>query len=143
VLNPDETKLVGAFEQNGGRVIVADNDDWLAQVKDAVGSQSVVVNGSPTVRAVVYDQQDRTIVHLYSLSVQRLSSFDDRVTPATDLVLGVTVPMEAPFNVVARTADKLGASGPLTFKQFKQGDHSRLDIAIPRLEISALIVIQR
>jgi hypothetical protein len=143
VLSADETKLLSSFEQNGGRIIVAKNDDWLGQVIDAIGAPSVVVNGSTTVRAIAYDQQDRTIVHLYNLNVERSSSFDDRVTPATDLTLGVTILGDAPPTVVARTADKLGASGSLTFKQIKQGSNSRLDIAIPRLEISTLIVIQR
>jgi hypothetical protein len=143
VLEPDEAKLVAAFEQTGGRTIVADNGDWLRQVKGAVGAPSVVVDGPSTVRAVAYDQQDRTIVHLYSLNIQRSSSFEDRVTPVTDLTLGVTVPWDAAATVVARTADRLGSSGPLKFKENKQGSNGRLDIAIPRLEISALIVIQR
>jgi hypothetical protein len=143
VLNPREADLIKSLQQKGGRLIVADRGDWLEQASAAVETPSVVVNGSSMVRAVAYDHHDRTVVHLYNLNVERLSSFDDQVTPATDLTLGVTVALDAPPTVIARTADKLGTSGPLKFKETKQGANSRLEIAIPRLVISALIVIQR
>ena len=142
VFTPDESVSVAAFEKAGGHVVAADHADWLGQVRAAVGKPSVTVAGPPTVRAVVHDQPGRTIVHLYNLNIQRLSSFADKVTPANDVKLTVTVP----FNVRAvslRTADENTTSGRLEFTTHTDGSGTIVSMSVSRLDISAILTIEK
>ncbi len=142
VLTPGESVSVAAFEKAGGHVAAADHADWLAQVRAAVANPSVAVEGPPTVRAAVHDQPNRTIVHLYNLNIQRLSSFDDKVTPATDVKLAVTVPLNARA-VGLRTADENTTSGRLEFTTRVDGSGTLVSTSVPRLDISAIITIEK
>ena len=101
----------------------------------------MTVTGAPNVRAVAHDQDGRTIVHLYNLNVQRLSSFEDKVTPAKDIGLSIAVPPNVK-SVRLLTADAEGSSGPLVFKATGIGDESRIETKIPKLDISAILVIE-
>jgi hypothetical protein len=140
-LTPDETSLVAQFEHAGGRVVAAENADWLTAVQDAIDRPALTLGGPPTVRAVVYDQPNRTIVHLYNLNVERLTSFEDRVTPATKLTLNVRVPMKAVGAVELRTADENATAGPLAFtNRFDEGDTS-VEFTVSQVDVSAIIVI--
>ncbi len=141
VLTPDEASLVAQFEQAGGRVVAAGNADWLATVQESIDRPALTLSGPPTVRAVVCDQPNRTIVHLYNLNIQRLSSFEDRVTPATDVKLTVRVPMNAAGDAILRTADEQGTRGPLKFTARAEGGDALVDVHIPRIDVSAIIVI--
>jgi hypothetical protein len=141
VLGSATAAMIKEFEQRGGRLVVADQPDWLKHVQSAVASPSITVNGPGTVRAVVQDQPGRSIIHLYNLNLARLSSFDDKVTPAEGVSLAALVPFSKVQSVTALTADAGGTSGQLEFKQ-RAHDHGTLvEIKIPRLEIAALLVI--
>ena len=142
VLTPAEKATVDEFEKGNGRVVMADNTEWLKLVQESVGSPSLKLQSPPTVRAVVRDQPQRTIVHLLNLNVQRLSSFDDKVTPASDIKLTVRVPFAAVRDVTIHTADEHGTSGPQKFIAKPDGDESILEITVPRLDISAIVVIE-
>jgi hypothetical protein len=142
VFTPIEKTIVSEFEQQGGRLIAADSPEWLAQVRGDNGSHSLSLEGLSTVRAVVHDQPQRTIVHLYNLHVERQSSFEDKVTPAADLKLRVRVPFEKVSKVTVHTADDGSSSGPLQFSTTeKQGD-TFVETTVPSLKINCLIVIE-
>ena len=100
------------------------------------------MHGPASVRAVVRDQPARTIVHLLNLNVERLSSFEDKVNPATDLSLTVRVPFQNVRAVSIHTADEGGTSGPLKFTSQPDGDGARVQLAIPRLDIGAIVVLE-
>ena len=142
VLTPEEQAKVEAFKQAGGVLVAADQDDWLAKVRAGVGTPSVVVEGSPAVRAVVHDQPGRTIVHVYNLGVERLSSFEDRVTPAENAKLLVRVPLSAVKKITLQTADEAGTAGELPFEVRQDGDRSLVDMKIDALVVSALLIIE-
>jgi hypothetical protein len=59
---------------------------------------------------VVHDQPGKQIVHLLNLNVQRLSSFEDKVNPATDVRVQVRVPFAA-RSVNALSADAEATQG--------------------------------
>lgn len=142
VLNADESVTVEKFRKEGGRVVTADKKDWLADVQQAVGDSSLTVRGPAGIRAVVREQPARTIVHLFNLNVERLSSFEDRVTPATDIKIAVKVPFAVVRSVRIRTADAGGTSGELKFSAQPLGDQTLLEVPVPRIEISAIILIE-
>ncbi len=142
VFTPEESAVVAAFEKAGGHVVTADHADWLGQVRPAVGTPSVTIEGPPTVRTVVRDQPNRTIVHLYNLNIQRLSSFADKVTPANDVKLAVTVPFTARA-VSLRTADENTTSGPLEFTTQVDGSGTIVSTSILRLDIGAIVVMEQ
>ncbi len=143
LLTPRQQSAVAIFDKQGPGVVAADQPDWLQQLRLKIIKTSIHVKGAPNVRVVVHDQPGRTIVHLYNLNVQRLSSFEDKVTPATDLDLVVVTSIE-PGTVTIRTADKTTTSGPLKFQSFGNGGGGTLvSTTVPRLEISAMIVIEQ
>lgn len=142
VLTSEEKVAVESYQKAGGRVVTADKVDWLKEVQEAISPPSLTVHGPPTVRAVVRDQPTRTIIHVFNLNVERLSSFEDRMNPATDIRLTVKVPFPAVRTVGVRTADAGGTPGAAKFTAQRAGDDTLLEITIPRLEISAIVVVE-
>jgi hypothetical protein len=136
-----EQPAVAAAEKQGPGIVTADQPDWLQQLRRKIIKPSVTVTGPPNIRAVVHDQDGRTIVHLYNLNVQRLSSFEDKVTPAMDIGLSIKTPAAA-RSVSIRTADASGTSGPLKFQGVPAGDGMLVSTKIPRLDVSAIILIE-
>jgi hypothetical protein len=136
-----ERPALAMINKQGPGIVAADQSDWLQQLRRKIARPSVTVTGAPNVRAVVHDQDGRTIVHLYNLNVQRLSSFDDKVTPATDVGLSVATPPNV-RSVRILTADAGGSSGPLKFQALGAGSGATVETKIPRLDISAIVVIE-
>lgn len=141
VFTRQEAEQVEQFERAGGTVVTADTADWLATLQQAIPRPAVVLHGPPSLRAVVHDAPSHTVLHLYNLNVERLSSFEDRVTSATDVEVAVRVPLRRAANVVLHTADKGAASGPLPFTASAEGDDTLVKFTIPRIEVGAIVVI--
>jgi hypothetical protein len=71
--------------------------------------------------------------------VQRLSSFEDKVTPASDIKLSVRVPFAKARTVNVQTADANGTSGKLKFDTKPDGSETVVEFVVPRLDVSAII----
>jgi hypothetical protein len=143
-LTPAEQQTVAAVEKDGTAIIAADKPNWFERVRAAIGKPSIGVDAASTVRAVVHDQPGRTIVHLYNLDVERLSSFEDKVTPAKDVAFALTAPFKVRA-VTLYTADA-GAGAvptPLKFKSGPPTDGSLIQVQVPQLHISAIVVIDQ
>jgi len=136
-----EQPAVATIDKQGAGIVAADQPNWLQQLRRKIARPSVNVTGAPNVRAVVHDQDGRTIVHLYNLNVQRLTAFEDKVTPATDVGLSVATPPNV-RSVRILTADAGGTSGPLNFQALGAGNGGTVETKIPRLDISAIVVIE-
>jgi hypothetical protein len=78
---------------------------------------------------------------LLNLNVQRLSSFEDKVTPAMNVSVHVRVPFQA-RTVTALSADAEGTRGVLPFTSGKEKSGFLLDIAIPRLVLSTILRVE-
>jgi hypothetical protein len=111
-------------------------------VRAAIGEPAIRVEGPATVRAIVRDQAHRTMVHLLNLNVQRLSSFEDKVTPVTDLRVVVCVPLKKVHSVRALTADAAAASGALPFSGTAKGRETLVQITLPHLEIATILLVE-
>jgi hypothetical protein len=74
--------------------------------------------------------------------VQRLSSFEDKVTPALDIRVSLRVPFKKVRSVRALTADPEGAAGPLKFSLTSERAGSLIETTLPRLEIAAILVVE-
>ncbi len=116
--------------------------DWLQQVRAALQAPSISVEAPPTLRVVVQDQSNRTIVHLLNLNIQKLSSFTDKITPARNIRLSVHVPFKRVHSVKALTADEEGSRGQLDFEATRTAAGSAVSVIVPRTEISSLILIK-
>jgi hypothetical protein len=139
VLHPSETQLLKKFKASGGHVIVAEGK-WLQRLQGAGRSLEILTPHS-TLRSIVWDQHNRTIVHLLNLNVQRLSSFQDNVTPLTDVQICVRVPAHAVHSVMALSADPQASRGPMEFDVKSQIKESIVSITIPRLVVSTILSI--
>jgi hypothetical protein len=142
VFNPAELKTVERFIAGGGSVITADNKDWLEQVQTAVGGPPVVAKGPATVRGVVRDLGNKTVVHMLNLDVQRLSSFEDKVTPASDVRIVCRVPFSNVRSVRAVTTDNDATWGELKFASLASGKQSTVEVNVPKLVIATMLVIE-
>jgi hypothetical protein len=143
VLNEQEAGAVKEFERRGGQVVTGDHATWLAEVRAAIGTPSIELTGPPTVRVVVRDQPERTIIHVYNLNVARLSSFEDKVTPAENVKLAVTVPFAKIGSVISHTADSKTTSGDLAHEVKPASGGSRVEFSLRHLEISAIITVEQ
>ncbi len=140
VLSASEEASIAAIEKSSG-VIAADRTDWIQLLRDRIAKPSITIDGAPSVRAVVHDQRDRTIVHLYNLGIQRLSSFEEKITPATDIA--ILVRAKGPIrHVRLLTADEKGTAGELQFQTMAEGERTAVSVTIPRLDVSALMLVE-
>lgn len=140
VLLPSQARMLDAFKRHGGHVIVA-RGKWLDQLPRESRSLDIL-QGPPTLRAVVSDQSGKTIVHLLNLDVMRLSSFQDKVTPAGEIRLRVRVPLPQVRSVEAITADPDGTQGDVQFQTGAGQENTIVDISLPRVVISTMLIIQ-
>jgi hypothetical protein len=123
-------------------VVAADEGDWTKTLDTSL-SRSLELSGAPpTVRAVVRDQPGRTLVHLYNLAVERLSSFEDKVTPAADLSIRVRVPMAAVKSVTLLSADAEATSGPIAHTTDPSSGDLFVEFKVPKLAVSSGVVIE-
>jgi hypothetical protein len=143
VLNEQEAAAVKEFEQRGGHVVTGDHATWLADVRAAIGTPSIELKGPPTVRVVVRDQPERTVIHAYNLNVARLSSFEDKVTPAENVKLAVALPFAKIGSVTSHTADSKTTSGALAHEVEPASGGGRVEFSLPRLEISSIVTVER
>jgi hypothetical protein len=138
-----ELKRVKEFIPHGGSMVAADHTNWLKEVQSRVGEPSLKLEGPASVRAVVRDQSKRTIIHLLNLNIQRRSSFEDHVEPATNIVLSCRVPFESVSSVRGLTADEHSTAGLLTFRTKPADKETLVQAKVPRLEVSLMVVIER
>lgn len=138
-LNQREKESVENFQKKKGRIISAEKGNWFSEIQS--GQSSIVVNGPPTVRATVCDQKNKTIVHLLNLNVQKLSSFEDKVTPAKEVRIKVRVPFGKVHSVKMLSADA-DASEQLKFKSRREKKESWIETTVPELKISALVILE-
>jgi hypothetical protein len=141
VLTPQERQDVERYRESHGLIVTADNPDWLKTAQSLVKSPSIAIEGPRTVRAVVRDQPKRTIVHLLNLDIRKLSSFEDEVKPATNIKLSVRVPFTTVRDVTLHTADENVSAGPIEHKARRDGDETIVEAVVPRVDVSAILVI--
>jgi len=134
--------LADQLVRQGGSVITAEKPNWLQSVNEALGKPSIVVSGAPNVRALVCDQKHRTSVHLLNLNVQRLSSFQDKVAPISDLHVALRVPFKKVHSVLALTADSDASTGALKFSVTPEGQQTLVETTVPRLQIATVLRVQ-
>jgi hypothetical protein len=143
VLNAAEQDAVKAFQAKGGILVIADNKHWQRTLKKAFPHASLTLQAPKTVRGVVRDSDTATVVFLHNLHIERLSSFEDRVTPAEDLTVTVRVPFKEIKTVRVSTADEGVASGPVEYTAKEEGSGKALTVKIPRLDIATMLVIEK
>lgn len=103
---------------------------------------SLELEAPTTVRAVVRDQKDRTIVHVYNLGIERLSSFEDKIHPVSDITLRIRVPFGEVRSVRAISADPEATAGSLQFTEDASSGELVVETKIPRLIISTIVLIE-
>ena len=140
VLKPAEMTVIDEFQAAGGRVIAADQADWMNTLQSKL-KPSLEIKGPAQVRAIVHDQTKRTLVHLYNLNIERVSAFEDKIHPATNVTVRVFAPFPKVRNVQLLTADENTFHGPLKFTTIK-GPATIIETTIPHLETSAILTIQ-
>jgi hypothetical protein len=147
LIQPASTSLPGVqapidrFQQDGGQVVY-DGPGWLSNLQQQLKEPSLRLEAPATMRAVVRDQPHKTIVHLYNLNLNRVSSYQDYLTPALDIKLTVRAPFGPVRSVRVLTADRRGTTGTLKYSVDRQNRESIITVTVPRVEVSSMIVIE-
>jgi hypothetical protein len=141
VLTPRERQDVERYRESHGPIVTADSPDWLQTVRSLIKSPSIAIEGPRTVRAVVRDQPKRSIVHLLNLDIRKISSFEDEVKPATNIKLSIRVPFTTVRDMTLHTADENGSARPIKHKARRDGDDTIVEVVVPRVDVSAILVI--
>ncbi|MGZ5543443.1 MAG: hypothetical protein ACXWIU_02110 [Limisphaerales bacterium] len=137
----DDIHLDPFRTSHGVVVSTTDDKNWIGDMQKALKNPPTF-KVPPSVRVVVRDQPERTIVHLLNLNVQRISSFEDKVTPVFDISLKLHVPLKQVRSVEALTADESATQGTVEFAAAQVEDGSDISFQVPSLDISTIIVIQ-
>jgi hypothetical protein len=113
----------------------------LDQLRKQIPTPAItLMNAPPTVRAIVRQKKNTTLVHLLNLNIQKLSSYEDRVTPATDIRIRLRSGDRPLREVIAYSADENATMGRIPHAA--QGAAGVVELSIPRLEISTILVIR-
>jgi hypothetical protein len=72
--------------------------------------------------------------------VERLSSFEDRVHPATDVALRLRVPFSDVRSATALTADANATAGKIPFTIERAAGETWIAVTLPKLELSTILV---
>jgi hypothetical protein len=91
---------------------------------------------------VVGEQRSKTLVHLLNLNVQKISSFEDKVTSVKDLKVTVRVPFRTVRSVRLLTADEGASEGDIRFERVQTSAGVSVVVTVPRLEIASILVVQ-
>jgi hypothetical protein len=142
-LNAEEKEVVKRFAERGGLVLTPEGSDTalLTKVKLSIGRPSVTVKAPQTVRVIVRDQGKRTIVHAFNLNILKVSSFEDKVTPADNVEIEVRVQAHRVHSVRKLSADD-GRDEKVPFITRTDGGQVFVKTLLPRLEIASLLVIE-
>jgi hypothetical protein len=139
-LDEKERACVADWQKRGGHVLETGGTDWLNRL--SLEHRAVTAEGAPNLRAMVADQGKLTLVHLYNLGIERLSSFEDKVHSVEDARVYVHVPFARVKSVTALTVDDKVTSGPLDFKTRAQRKETVVEVTIPRIEIATMLKIE-
>lgn len=137
----DDSHLAPFRTSHGVVLSTKEDKNWIGDMLKAI-QYPLTVKGPASVRVVVRDQPDRTIVHVLNLNVRRISSFEDKVTPASGIAVKVHVPMKRVRSVDALTADESATQGKIKFAAAEAQTGSEVSFQLPDVEISTIIVIQ-
>ena len=143
VLNETERAQADAFVKKGGRLVNAEEKHWLKTARKAVDAPSLTLDGpATTVRGVLRDRADTTALFLYNLHIERLSSFEDKVTPAENITVSVRVPFKNVTSVEISSADTQTLSGKSDFTATPQDAGTLVTFTLPRLEIGLIALVK-
>ena len=138
VLNDEEKRAVQEFERKGGRVVAADHQGWMEELKKAVPQPSVIVQGPASVRVAVRDQGSHTIAHIYNLNVEKTSLYADKVNPADNVLVKVRKASGKIHSVHVLSADAGGAE----FTSQIEENGTVAVINLPHLQIETIALIE-
>jgi hypothetical protein len=142
-LNASERNQIQEFELSGGRTIFADSQKWLDRAMKAIDKPSLVLQAPKTVRGVVRDTVNGAVVFFYNLNIERVSSFEDRVTPAENLTVSVRVPFKSIKSAKLSSVDEGIASGQVEHSEKEDSEGCIVTVQVPRLDVAQLLIIEK
>jgi hypothetical protein len=141
VLDESRQSAVQAYQARGGSVVLSDQKDWLDRFRTADKHPAVVIDNAPNVRAVVRTKAGKTIVHVLNLNVQRISSFEDRVTPVASLGIHIRC-LYIPKQITALSSNPDATQGRVPFTVSPDANNPTVTIHLPRLNVSTILLIK-
>jgi hypothetical protein len=129
------------FTAAGGHVILSSEKDWLSRIQSKLARPAIKLTAPPTVRALIREKGEQTIVHLLNLDVRRISSFEDQVNPAVDVKLQIRC-RRTPTSIKLLTVDEGSATPEFPFTVQKDRETQIISVTVPRLAVSAILVLE-
>lgn len=141
ICTPDEQSQVTAFEVKGGHVLEAEEKAWFASLKATVPNPSLRLHGPETVRGIVRDGPDTSLVFLYNLDIERISSFEDKTNPAHDVIVEVSVPFKPVKTVLHSSPGTSPVPVPFSTEETETG--ARIRIEAPPFPVGLILIIEK
>ena len=138
-ITPEAAGVMDAFTNRGGKVVKATGEDWLNQVLAQLDPPAVTIDGPVTVRAYVWDQPGRTIVHLLNLNIEKETSFEDTVHAAENLRVTARGLGALPRSARWLTADE-SAEAELMLQLNPEARGA--SVVIPKLHTSGWLILE-
>lgn len=122
-------------------VIPLSEANWLDQLR-MQNVLRVSVEGPPTVRAIARSLPKKQVIHLLNMDIRRINSFEDEVHAASNIKLRVASSVGDVRSVRLLSADKTSGDAQFQWRAYRTAYGSDIDMVIPQLQVSALIVIE-
>lgn len=142
VLSPKHRTILDRFERRGGKVLFANQPDWMRQFYRDPFHPSVTLEAPHTLRAVVRDADHGTLLHLYNLNIEKISSFQDHLNPVESVRVRCRIPKKTIRSVTALSADASVTTGTLKFEVVREKEGCVVLFELPRVEISTVVVVE-
>ncbi len=132
--------IEGLCKNSDKNFIEAKNSSFIPELEKHLTQLSLKLNSANPVRGIVRDENNSTILLLYNLKIEKISSYEDKIHHAEDITVSVRVPATKISTVVLSTPEK--ESSPIEY-QIKELDSNNcyVNLRIPELSTSALVKI--
>ena len=92
--------------------------------------------------AVVRDAEDKTLVFLYNLNMERLSSFEDKVTPVPASSMKILLPRSGITSVTLSSPDASVSTSALEYQAAPADNTVWVECKLPEFETALLIELK-
>ncbi len=104
---PTYTHPIVELCANENKVFIdGSNQLFFTKLKKHLNNPILKLTADETVRAIVKETQNKVFIMLYNLNIERLSSYEEKITPAKDIDLYIKIPAPTIEKVIFSTPDK-------------------------------------
>lgn len=126
--------------KNNKVFIDASNNSFLASLKNCLPEPSLKLNPNNGLRAVIKEKQDKIFILIYNLNIERISTYEDKVTPAKNIHISIKITQPEIEKILVLTPDIPPESIHYEISTSPKG-FSHISLHLPELPIAGIVKI--